>query len=146
MDRLNQLIANFKDLEAHMNDYIIEVLRNNDNVIVEMNSEEQLYEQGITRDGKSIASYAPYSPITIEIKKEKGQPTNRVTLRDEEDFHESFYVIFNNDSFEVYAADWKVETLKVYYGDEILGLTDENLIELARQYVLPELIKKIKAL
>lgn len=56
-----------------------------------MNAEEQLYEQGINRLGVDIMDYAPYSPVTIEIKKALGQPTNRVTLRDEGDFESSFF-------------------------------------------------------
>lgn len=56
-----------------------------------MNAEEQLFEQGINRLGVDIMDYAPYSPLTIAIKEEKGQPTNRVTLRDTGDFEASFF-------------------------------------------------------
>jgi hypothetical protein len=141
---LSDLIKGLKEFERNLDSYIVEVLHKNDSIIVEMNSEEQLFEKGITREGTSIDSYAPYSPITIEIKKDKGQPTNRVTLRDEGDFEDSFFVDIKEHSFEIKASDWKSGNLQAYYGDEILGLTDENLIDLARNYVLPYLLEKLK--
>ena len=73
-------------------EYIQQIIWNNDAYIVDMNADEQLYEQGINRLGVDIMDYAPYSPVTIEIKKALGQPTNRVTLRDEGDFESSFFL------------------------------------------------------
>ena len=46
--------------------------------IIDANAEEQLFEQGINRLGVDIMDYRPYTPLTIAIKEEKGQPTNRV--------------------------------------------------------------------
>lgn len=71
--------------------YIQQIIWDNDAYIVDMNAEEQLFEQGINRLGVDIMDYAPYSPLTIAIKEEKGQPTNRVTLRDTGDFEASFF-------------------------------------------------------
>jgi hypothetical protein len=90
--------------------------------------------------------YAPYQPKTIEIKQIKGQPYNRVTLRDEGDFHSSFYVDFSNQGFEIKASDEKTEHLVNKYGRQILGLTDENAFELASEYIQPDLITRIKEL
>ena len=70
---------------------IQDIIWKNEAYIVDMNAEEQLFEQGINRLGVDISDYAPYSPVTIEIKRLKGQPTNRVTLRDEGDFESSFF-------------------------------------------------------
>lgn len=127
------------DLVNTMQDIILEY----ETVIVDMNAEEQLYEQGITSYGVSIASYAPYSELTIQIKEQKGQPTNRVTLRDEGDFEGSFFVKINPESFEVKAGDWKTEDLTRQYGDEILGLTVENINEFVNQYLFPRLQKAL---
>ena len=71
--------------------YIQQIIWDNDAYIVDMNAEEQLFEQGINRLGVDIMDYAPYSPLTIAIKEEKGQPTNRVTLRDTGDLFQ-FYL------------------------------------------------------
>lgn len=146
MERLQALIDRLKRFEDEIFSAIEKALRDNEDIIVEMNSEDQLYEQGITRDGIKIDSFAPYSPVTIQIKREKGQPTNRVTLRDEGDFHFSFFIEFREDSFKIVADDWKAKRLVEGYGETILGLTDENFKDLAESYVAPEIIKLLKEL
>ena len=112
--------------------------------IIDANAEEQLFEQGVNRLGVSIMDYAPYSPVTIAIKEAKGQPTNRVTLRDEGDFQSSFYLEVGDKQFEIKAADWKTEELIKKYGRQILGLTDENIKILIWHYIFPDLITEAK--
>lgn len=146
MKKLDELIERLKTLPERLNETMVQVIKENETTIVELNSEEQLFEQGINRAGVPIASYAPYSPITIQIKKEKGQPYNRVTLRDEGDFEQSFFIEFTDTGFEIKASDWKAESLIVGYGEEIIGLTDDNLRELIINYILPELRKTVKEL
>ena len=124
--------------------YIQQIIWDNDAYIVDMNAEEQLFEQGINRLGVEIMDYAPYSPLTIAIKEEKGQPTNRVTLRDTGDFEASFFLEVGKESFEIKASDFKTEHLIKMYGHQILGLTDENLSTLIWQYIYPDLVEKIK--
>lgn len=114
--------------------------------IIDANAEEQLYEQGINNLGIDIMDYRPYSPLTIAIKEEKGQPTNRVTLRDEGDFESSFYLEVGDRQFEIKASDFKTEGLIKKYGRQILGLTDENISKLIWDYIYPDLIEKAKSL
>lgn len=120
------------------------IIYENEAYIVEMNSEDQLYDQGINNLGVSIMDYKPYTTRTIAIKEMKGQPTNRVTLRDEGDFEESFYLEVNNTQFEIRASDFKTEDLIRKYGRQILGLTDENIKELIWVYIFPDLLKTAK--
>lgn len=124
--------------------YIQQIIWDNDAYIVDMNAEEQLFEQGINRLGVDIMDYAPYSPLTIAIKEEKGQPTNRVTLRDTGDFEASFFLEVGDKQFEIKASDFKTEDLIKKYGRQILGLTDENIAALIWQYIFPDLMKKAK--
>lgn len=121
-----------------------DIIWDNDAYIVDMNAEEQLYEQGINRLGVDIMDYAPYSPVTIEIKKALGQPTNRVTLRDEGDFESSFFLEVGDKQFEIKASDFKTEDLIKKYGRQILGLTKENIAVLIWQYIYPDLMEKAK--
>lgn len=111
-----------------------------------MNSQTQLFEQGVNRLGVSIMDYMPYRPLTISIKKMKGQPTSRVTLRDEGDFHESFYVDAGLDRFEIKAKDPKTPHLVKKYGVQILGLTNENKNELTWEYIFTDLQTKANLL
>ena len=84
----------------------------------------------------------PYTPKTIELKEIKGQPTNRVTLRDTGDFYASFKIITEPDKFTIIATDYKTDGLIRKYGRQILGLTDENAQGLAHGYLLPGLLAK----
>lgn len=143
IDNLRQRVTEFNEL-LQSGRLIQSIILENEYIITDMNSEDQLYEQGINRLGVNIMDYAPYSPLTIEIKKEKGQPYNRVTLRDEGDFEHSFYVEADTQQFTIKAADWKTEDLIQRYGRQILGLTEENKIILIWEYIYPELKAKTK--
>lgn len=120
------------------------IIYENETWIIELNSEQQLYAEGINALGVDIMDYAPYSPYTIAIKEEKGQPTNRVTLRDEGDFEESFFLEVGTTQFEIRAADWKTQELIKKYGRNILGLTVENIGALIWEYIYPDLLKQAK--
>lgn len=124
--------------------YIQRIIMDNEAYIVDLNAQDQLYEEGINRLGVSIMDYAPYRPLTIAIKEQKGQPTNRVTLRDTGDFESSFYLEVSNKQFEVKASDWKTEALIKKYGRQILGLTDENISSLIWDYIYPDIIEKAR--
>lgn len=141
-DLRNRIVALNEQLE---NGTIIkQILWDNEAYIVDLNAQGQLYEQGITSLGIKISDYLPYAPLTIEIKQAKGQPTDRVTLRDEGDFESSFFLEVGNEQFEIKAADFKTEQLMRDYGNEILGLTDENLAVVIWQYIFPDLMKTVK--
>jgi hypothetical protein len=140
---LRKRVADFN--EALTSGRIIQnIIWDNEAYIVDLNAEEQLFEQGINRLGVEISDYAPYSPVTIAIKEAKGQPTNRVTLRDEGDFESSLYLEVGDKQFEIKASDFKTEDLIKKYGRQILGLTDENISILIWKYILPDLMAETK--
>lgn len=140
---LRKRVADFN--EALTSGRIIQnIIWDNEAYIVDLNAEEQLFEQGINRLGVEISDYAPYSPVTIAIKEAKGQPTNRVTLRDEGDFESSLFLEVGDKQFKIKAADFKTEDLIKKYGRQILGLTDENIAILIWQYIYPDLMNEAK--
>ena len=143
IDDLLKRVVKFND-ELTSGRLVQKIIWDNEAYIIDMNAEEQLFEQGINRLGVDIMDYAPYSPLTIAIKEEKGQPTNRVTLRDTGDFEASFFLEVGDKQFEIKASDFKTEDLIKKYGRQILGLTDENIAALIWQYIFPDLIKKAK--
>lgn len=121
---------------------ISEIIVENEAYIIDMNAEEQLFEQGVNNLGVSISDYQPYTSFTIKIKHMKNQPTDRVTLRDTGDFHSSFYLLVGTEQFEIKASDPKTEDLIKKYGRQILGLTNENIKELIWQYIYPDLCEQ----
>jgi hypothetical protein len=145
-----KIITDLRDRVVKVNEdltsgkMIQKIIQENEAAIIDMNAQEQLFESGENSLGVSIASYAPYTPITIEIKRMKGQPTNRVTLRDEGDFESSFYLVISDKQFEIKASDWKTEELVEKYGSSILGLTKGNIASLTWDYIYPELMDTFK--
>ena len=104
----------------------------------------QLFELGEDSLGDSLGSY---SPFTIEKKKKKGQPTNRITLKDTGEFYSSFNVVPYRGGFTIKANPIK-EDSNLYndFGVDIIGLNEENLQILRDVYkdkVLEEIRKRI---
>lgn len=97
--------------------------------------------QGIRADGSAITPY--YKPQTVEIKREKGQLTDRVRLYDTGDFYESIFVEVFEDAFDLDATDEKTAALKAKYGSDILGLTADNKRILA-DYLKPQFVTQLK--
>lgn len=139
------LLSAVETVERNLDDgvYVRKSLEKNKKKIVELNV-EQLYEYGVNSLGIRIDTYRPYSPYTVKVKSQKGQPYDRVTLRDTGEFHRSFEVEFGPDSFYITATDWKVQDLVEKYGGRIFGLIGENKKELSEQYVVPETLKEIR--
>jgi hypothetical protein len=119
--------------------FVSEIVLENEAYIVNMNSELQLFDQGVNSLGVNISDYAPYAELTIAMKQMKGQPTDRVTLHDEGDFSGSFFLQVGNENFEIKAGDFKTVDLMRKYGRQILGLTNENITQLIWDYIYPEL-------
>lgn len=138
-NRIIQLRGVVADFEADMVLNLKKIIWANEAYIIDMNATDQLYEQGINNLGVDISDYAPYSPLTIEIKKQKNQPYNRVTLHDEGEFAGSFFLVVGDNNFEIKAGDWKTQELIKKYGRQILGLTDDNIARLIWSYVYPDL-------
>lgn len=98
--------------------------------IIELNTQSQLFDKGIDSTGRSLEDIGDgYSPYTIEIKKSKGQPTDRVTLKDTGDFYQSFRVYLDSRSDLVITADTIKDTTDLLreWGKDIIGLTQDSL-------------------
>ena len=121
-----------------------DIVRDKEDVIVSAIANDQLYRRGINGRGEKIMDYAPYTATTVRIKKNKGQPTTRVTLRDTGDFHNSMFVVFDAEGFYVTASDDKTPELIEKYGEEIFRLTDKNFTRIIRSHIRKELVKRLK--
>lgn len=142
IDQIRNLIRNVQRLQSNLDTVVNEAVRLNEGQILELNTEEQL-RQGIRADGAPITP--PYTPFTVQVKRAKGQPTDRVTLKDTGAFYGSFQASYGKGGFGIYATDPKAQKLERKYGSAIFGLTDENIqeaIEIVREDVF-EKAKKI---
>lgn len=114
--------------------------------IIEMIRDEQLYKYGINGRETELMNIKPYTRATIKRKQKRHQPIDRVTLKDTGEFYGSLYVDHDEKGFYVTSADDdKREYLIDLYGPEIFRLTNENLSRFLKEYVKPELKKKMEA-
>lgn len=99
---------------------------------------------GKRADGSYIGP--DYTPFTKQIKEEKGQPFDRVTLRDKGHFWNSIEVdSVNSETYNIFAQDPKTAALVKKYGGKILGLSKESRTEeYIPFYFFPALKKRIE--
>lgn len=112
--------------------------------IIEAVIQNQLYDRGINGAGIEIMSYEPYRPSTIKKKRKKGQPYNRVTLKDTGEWYASLKLVYDSDGFFITSTDEKNKYLKQKYGPKILRLTNENLTIILNKYIRPNLKVKLE--
>lgn len=125
-------------------------LRDVKDFVIERN-QEQLYNRGIDATGKQIKTYFANSPnvyshTTIGYKKEKGQPSGIVTLKDTGEFYKTFKVNSQPEYAEV-TANFEVHGESIAENLDItnvLGLTDENK-KILIDYIKPLFLKEFKA-
>jgi len=129
-DSINDAINFFKDIdsiileitqEPETQKFLIEVLQ------------DQLFTTGEDGNGLSLGDY---SPVTVQIKRAKGQPVDRITLKDTGEFYDSYNIDPFNGGFIIDANGQKSpsDNLFVTYGDDILKPNDETLTEIAEYY------------
>lgn len=135
-------ISIFKVLDA--------VIKKNNlsDLIIELNTQKQLYDKGIDSLGFRIKP--PYTDLTIQIKNSKTpkQPTDRVTLKDTGEMYKTWEVKLTGNTITIDADLVKDGfNLEEKYGVNIIGLTDENLqifIEAVQKDFAKELALQIK--
>lgn len=104
--------------------------------IVDLNTDDQLFEQGIDSKGADLGEY---SDVTIEIKKSKGQRFDHITTRDTGKFHGSFEAVKVPDGIELSLDPIRGDSNLVDdFGKDILGLTDPNLSKIINEDILPK--------
>ena len=89
--------------------------------IIRLNTEDQLFEDGIRSDGSSLPDY---SKTSVNVY---GKRAGHMTLKDTGAFYQSFVVKVDKDGIDIIADTQKEDTDLLKYGKEILGLTEENL-------------------
>jgi hypothetical protein len=110
---------------------LLAIIRQEENNITDLNT-QQLFE-GINSDGSPIEP--EYSQKTVRIKTEKGQPTDRVTLRDTGDFYRGLFLSATEFPVLFGSLDEKALKLETKYGEKIFGLTEKNKDILSKQII-----------
>ena len=120
---------------------LLTIIRANEADALDLNLSQLL--QGKNAEEKEIVP--GYTPFTIMIKKAKGQPSDRVTLKDEGDFHNSFFLEAQKFPVVFDAKDRKTSMLTEKYGSEIFGLGKKSKDEFVED-IKPEVQDYYKSL
>jgi len=99
--------------------------------IIRLNTEDQLFDKGIDSLNKTLGNYSRTSVTKY------GKRPGHIQLYDTGEFYESFTIYVTNDQIVIVADTLKEDTdLAQRYGLDILGLTEENIDKLIREYIL----------
>lgn len=152
---LNNLKNRLRAFKPVLNQRALQVIASEEDTIIQMITEEQLFDRGEDGRGISIESYAPYALSTIKYKNRKNQPTDRVTLKDKGNFYKSLSLVLDEQGFYIWPDKEKSgEKSDYFYGkrDFLMGrypysvrLSDENLKILLRDHVRPKLISIMRS-
>jgi len=115
-------------------------------LIIDLNTIDQLYNQGVDSRGVVIGDYTYY---TKSLKQAKGQRTDHITLKDTGEFYNSFRIILNGNALQIIANPIKDDTnLFQEFGIDIVGLTEDSMsvvitkaLQLIKPYIKQELLK-----
>lgn len=140
MDIFDKALSKAIQLKIEVNISIKQAFEDNSLVIKDIQVNKQLFDKGEDSHGSVIRP--SYKPITISIKKAKGQPFNRVTLKDTGDFHRSIEVIPKDDELEISTSIEYAKWLFKKYGDDVLGIQEEIMKEFIQKYTLVTMKKK----
>lgn len=137
-DMLNRA-KNLDDVKAWL--YVLD--RESKDEIIRLNTEEQLFNQGIDAASRSLGQYTEF---TKKIKRSKGQRIDHVTLKDTGAFYNSFIVIVKTEGLEIFADDASLydRPLTEVYGIDILGLTDESETKIGL-FLLPKYLEFVRS-
>lgn len=97
---------------------------------------------GIRADGSEILP--TYIDFTIAIKQDKGQPTDRVTLRDTGAFQAAITTEVTQTHVITDSTDEKSAKLQKKYGKKIFGLSEKFKAEYIRDNLRPAFLKNAK--
>jgi hypothetical protein len=136
---LRNRLDKFKQLDADKMAYQLTRTGNFQDLVIELNTEDQLYDKGQNSKGESLSDIGgDYSPITIEISKRKGRPkksASSINLNDTGDFYNSFTVTPFIGGFDIDADPIKDDTnLFSEWGVDIVGLNEQNLDKIRQEY------------
>lgn len=140
MSTIRGLMRKFKALDTDK--IAVESIEVTKEIFADLNVEQM--NKGLRSDGSEILP--SYTDFTIDIKKMKGQPFDRVTLRDTGLFQEGLHTTVIGDRIVTTSTDPKTDKLNKKYSKSkgsIFGLNRISKAEYMRD-LRPTFIHKIK--
>lgn len=104
-------------------------------LIIDLNTKEQLGEFGIDADGNSLGEYAPF---TVQVRSELGLQTDHVDFKVTGDYWKSWNVAVNGDEINITVDNLLFTELvqDLGFSAEHVGLTAENMDKLTQALLI----------
>jgi len=130
MEAIREQINRIRNLK--INNILYDILSDKriQKFIIELNTKEQLFNEGVNSNNVIIGRYTP-STYEDKIRKFDASFPRHYTLLDTGEFYESFEIIVQKEAF-IITADGQKEDDNLFekYGDDIVGLTEESMTKL----------------
>lgn len=137
MKDFEQILSDVRDFQTEIDRHILDIIDANQKVVIDFNLAQLMAGQ----DAENDDIQPPYSPRYARYKRRRGLPVDRVNLRLEGDFYNSLLVKLGAREFTIQADDPKGKYLFARYGEQVLGLNDDHIDQLA-VFIEPFLIQK----
>lgn len=145
---LRNICANFKKLDEEKLMHAVFQNTSLQQDILDLNRQDQLFDYGITADGKSLGKYSAATiqgTANFKGKIELGLPYDHITLFDTGAFYATFKFKNQKQNFVITANTLKPDVDLLTYGN-ILGLTTKNTMVVAgwaKAPLIDEMRKKL---
>lgn len=147
LNRLDALLDNLAGLTVQADRIAEDVITApaTRDIMIELNR-LQLYSGLRSDDSRTdTAPGRPYAPSTVLRKKRKGQPSDRVTLKDTGAFYERIRVRNTAGLLEIWNENTQLlKSLQERYGDKIMGLSADSM-DRVRELKAPEIKERLWA-
>lgn len=145
MEAIKDLVKSINSLKEDL--IFTELVNENTTFILALQTNEQLYDQGVRSDGSELTP--KYTDLTVYLKlfvapsEGRDSRVDHVTLKDTGDLYSNFFLRTGTGYFEIDNDDSKKAELIDKYGD-FIGLTDESIQKIIEEFknVLPNKIRK----
>ncbi len=105
------------------------------NIILDLNTDEQLGKKGILSTGESLGKYKPFTIASKQGKSGFAGITSHITLFGDGPFHEGYTLDADKFPLIIFSSDLKETKLVTRFTEDIFGLTKESIQELKEQSI-----------
>lgn len=120
--QVSDLVSNF---EQYQEKIMVDCINETSELILDANRDQMML--GLDKERSEILP--EYTTMTVSIKKEKGQPYDRVTLKDTGEFHRQMFMKIEGNSIFIDSKDEKTDELLEKYDrgkETIFGIPQQK--------------------
>ena len=133
MSTLSQTVKKLKSFDFEK--ALLKVYKDNETILLDLNTDDQLGIKGILSTGDSLPDYRPFTIASKQGKSGFAGITEHMTLFGEGDFHKGFTLDATKFPLFIDSKDSKTNDLVNRYTENIFGLTKESIQELKEQLI-----------